>query len=123
MKEYISVNGITMVEGELIDWEKSPIYYAKVEPYTYSIHLETDKHMCYFAHYFHEKKILTINGVEFYCEDLKQAEGYVISHVIATGQKIAPLHSKNDLNDLFEKTQEARKDYNKDINDFLKNII
>lgn len=115
MKEYVSSNGVLMVEGNLINWEKNPIYYGQLVPSNYVIIL-FDGARCYYVIYDEITHIINIDEVSFFCENLDVAENYVLSHIISTNRNIPPLYSKLNA---FKNRQDEHNQYKEKIKNFL----
>lgn len=88
MKEFLTSNGIKMVECEIYNWKIEPIYYGKDTPFGYCIHMGDMAEM-YQAFYMPDEKKLSLCSTayssdevfHFHCEDLKEAEIIVHSYI------------------------------------------
>lgn len=94
MKEFVSSNGVPMVEGELFNWQKD-------DPFNISISIGTMSKMYVFG-YDIQKKILSMFEMtygtdyinEFYFEELVDAEKVVVAFGKANKYEILPLYEK-----------------------------
>ena len=90
MKEFISDNGLTMVEGKLFNWKKEPMYYGKNEPCGYiidmgdigdmysAVYMERDHNLCIYRNSDNIEFI-----VNFYCDDIYVAETILYAFIKA----------------------------------------
>lgn len=88
MKEFISTNNLTMVEGKLFNWQKEPIYYGQDKPFVYTISIGgfSKMHTAVYNETTHELSFFDINfGSEFligfYCETIYDAEKIVDAYL------------------------------------------
>lgn len=90
MKEFLSTNGIKMIEGYEFNWEIVPVYIEQEQPIVYVIYLGSIATM-YGAQYNPETKILSLCDTayssyevfKFHCETIKDAETIVTAFVKA----------------------------------------
>jgi hypothetical protein len=90
MREFVSSNGLNMVECELYNWKKEPIYHGKPEPFAYVIHMGGLAEM-YQALWNPQTEMLGLCSMaysstetfRFYCPTLWDAEVIVASFIKA----------------------------------------
>lgn len=103
MKEYISKNGIRMVNGYNFNWQKQPVYYHQQEPFvlTISVGNLSDPYIC---SYDLNTKMLSISlvsmdencSLKFYARSLLFAEDVILGFIKGNDFEIPPLYKKEN---------------------------
>ena len=89
---FVSSNGIVMVKAELYNWQVSPKYHGRAEPFAYVIHMGGMAQM-FQALYDPDDEILSLYDTayssdevfKFYCMDIWTAEIVVRAFIKANG--------------------------------------
>ena len=99
--EYVSSNGIDMVEGKLLNWCKTPVYYDKKEPFGLTVSLGNMIDM-YSILYKPDVNIISFTSMSesssdvfrFYVENINDAEKIVMAFSKGNNIELPPLHKK-----------------------------
>ena len=101
-KEYTSSNGVEMIEGDTLNWQKYSYYEDKEEPFILYMAVGKPSKM-YGVNYHYDKDFVTIfendydseNSMSFSCKNIEEAERLVVSFVDANEDfEILPLYRK-----------------------------
>lgn len=102
--EFVSVNGLKMVEGKWLNWQIRPLYRDSNIPFIFSVAFGTLSEM-WLSNYYWEADKLYISklgtfpgeSVEFHVTSLEMAEMITLSSIKGKGLEILSLYDK-DLN-------------------------
>lgn len=119
MEEFYTNNNILMVRGELLSWQKIPVYEGQDLPFVLGVFISgvVSADDSYNFNYVIEDQILYFNGMRFYCETLYHAEKMIIAFCIGMNIKLPMIYDNGHrplaiMND--------REVYLDDVSDFMK---
>jgi hypothetical protein len=109
METYKRSNGLIMIKGIHMDWEKQPIYHEQEDPFVYSYAVGTMSDMWIVNYYPQDEEVRIANMAYskdevfiFKVTNLEQAEFIALSFTKGMGQKIMPIYQKSKSDKLIK---------------------